>query len=82
MVRLDDIGVLQVGNGACQLEYAAKKLGMTRSRLYSAAVADFLNRYRKDDIKAKLNEVHAAGSPGVDPALAAMQFASMPKEEW
>jgi len=63
-------------------EDAAKKLGMTLSRLYSAAVADFLNRYRKDDIKAKLNKVHAAGSPGVDPALAAMQFASMPKEEW
>jgi metal-responsive CopG/Arc/MetJ family transcriptional regulator len=63
-------------------EDAAKKLGMTRSRLYSAAVADFLNRYRKDDIKAKLNEVHAAGSSGVDPALAAMQLASLPKEEW
>ena len=63
-------------------EDAAKKLGMSRSRLYSAAVADFLNRYRKDNIKAKLNEVHAAGSPGVDPALVAMQLASMPKEDW
>lgn len=63
-------------------EDAAKKLGMTRSRLYSEAVADFLNRYRKDDIKAKLNEVHAAGSPCIDPVLAAMQLASLPQEEW
>jgi len=63
-------------------EDAAKKLGMTRSRLYSEAVADFLKRYRKDDIKAKLNEVHAAGSTCVDPVLAAMQLASLPQEEW
>lgn len=63
-------------------EDAAKNLGMTRSRLYSAAVADFLTRYRKDDIKARLNEVHASGSAGVDPALAAMQLASLTKEEW
>jgi len=63
-------------------EDAAKRLGMTRSRLYSEAVADFLNRYRKDDIKAKLNEVHAAGGPCVDPVLAAMQLASLPQEEW
>ena len=63
-------------------EDAAKKLGMTRSRLYSVAVADFLNRYRKDDIKAKLNEVYTAGSPGIDPTLAAMQLESLPRGEW
>lgn len=62
-------------------EDAAKKLGMTRSRFYSAAVADFLTRYRKEDIKAKLNEVYTPGNHGIDPALAAMQLAS-PQEEW
>ena len=63
-------------------EDAAKKLGMTRSRLYAAAIADFLNRYRKDDIKAKLNEVYAAGGPGIDRGFAAMQLTSLPREEW
>ena len=63
-------------------EDVAKRLGMNRSRLYSVAVADFLNRYRKDDIKAKLNKVHASVIPGVDPVLAAMQLASLPQEEW
>jgi hypothetical protein len=63
-------------------ENAAKQLGITRSRLYSEAVADFLHRYRKEDIKAKLNEVHASGSSCVDPVLAAMQLTSLPKEEW
>ena len=33
-------------------EEVAKRLGMTRSQLYSKAVSDFLNRYRKDDMKA------------------------------
>lgn len=63
-------------------ENAAKRLGMTRSRLYSEAVADYLNRYRQEDVKARLNEVHASGSPCVDPVLAAMQLASLPKEDW
>ena len=63
-------------------EDAAKRLGMTRSRLYSAAISDFLNRYREDDIKLKLNEVYASGSPGVNPGLAAMQLASLSQEEW
>jgi metal-responsive CopG/Arc/MetJ family transcriptional regulator len=63
-------------------EDAAKRLGMSRSRLYSEAVADFLNRYRKDDIKVKLNKVHAFGSLGVDPVLAAIQLASLSQEEW
>lgn len=63
-------------------EEAAESLGMTRSQLYSKAVSDFLNRYRKDDIKAKLTEVHATGSPCVDPVLTKMQIASVPQEEW
>lgn len=63
-------------------EDAAKKLGMTRSRFYSVAIADFLNRYRKDDIKVKLNEVYAAGGSDIDPGFAAMQLASLPREEW
>ncbi len=63
-------------------EEAAKSLGMTRSRFYSEAVADFLNRYRKDDIKAKLNDVHTPGSHCADPVLATMQLASLRQEEW
>jgi hypothetical protein len=63
-------------------EQAARDLGMTRSRLYAEAVADFLNGYRNTGIKAKLNEAHGAGSARVDPVLAAMQFASLPPEEW
>ena len=63
-------------------EEVAKRLGMTRSQLYSKAVSDFLNRYRKDDMKAKLNEVHATWSPCFDPVLATMQLASLPQEEW
>lgn len=63
-------------------EKAAKRLGMSRSRLYSVAVADFLNRYRKDDITAKLNKVYDPGNSRIDPALTAMQFASLSQEEW
>ncbi|MCE5262754.1 MAG: hypothetical protein LLG97_04380 [Deltaproteobacteria bacterium] len=63
-------------------EDAARRMGMSRSRLYTEAIADYLNRYRKEDIKARLNEVHADRCPGVDPVLAAMQSASVAEEEW
>ena len=63
-------------------EDTAKRLGMTRSRLYSEAVADFVARYRQEDVKAQLNKVHAAGDSCLDPALGAMQFASLSPEEW
>lgn len=60
----------------------AKRLGMSRSRFYRAAVARDLSRYRKENITARLNEVYANDASGVDPLLAAMQLVSIPKEEW
>lgn len=63
-------------------EDTARRRGMSRSRLYTEAIAGYLNRYRKEDVKARLNEVYTNGSPGVDPVLAAMQAAGIAREAW
>ena len=40
---------------------AARNLGMNRSRFFAAAVSDFLERHRKDEMLRQLNEVYASG---------------------
>ena len=60
----------------------AERLGLSRSALYSQAVAEFLERHRSDGVTAKLNEVYSSTSSELDPVLAAMQVASLGESEW
>lgn len=44
---------------------AARRLGINRSRFFAAAVSDFLERQRNDEMLRQLNDVYAAGmEPG------------------
>ena len=63
-------------------EVAAKKLRVSRSRLYATAIADFLERQRSSDITRRLNEVYSRRPAKVDPAVARAQLKSLPKDSW
>lgn len=65
-------------------EKVAKKLGMSRSELYVNAVREYLERHGRDDVTDRLNEVYSSpeADSGVDSGLAAMQYKSLPQEEW
>ncbi len=64
-------------------ETTAKKLGVSRSELYTTAVREYVDHHRKDDITAKLDLVYADDSlSDLDPALCAMQNLSLEKEDW
>ncbi len=65
-------------------EKAAKKLGVSRSELYTNAVREFIERYGREGITEKLNEVYSAEGEAIvfDKKLAEMQSASLPREEW
>jgi metal-responsive CopG/Arc/MetJ family transcriptional regulator len=63
-------------------ERLAKKLGKSRSELYSIALAAFLDAHRRDDVTARLNQVYGGEPSSVDPALAEMQAASIEREDW
>ncbi len=65
-----------------EAEAAAKSLRMSRSRLYSAALFEFLEERRPKDVTERLNEVYAKRSARVDDALSRMQWAALPEEEW
>lgn len=62
----------------------ARQLGKSRSQLYADAVREYLAKHREEDITARLNEIYDAEPElaKLDPVLAAIQFRSLPKEEW
>lgn len=66
-------------------ERAASKLGMSRSELYVNAVREYVDRYGREDVTEKLNEVYdspESKASGLDPALSQLQAASLPREDW
>ena len=67
-----------------EAERAAKKLGVSRSELYAKAVLDFVERYRRDNLTEKLNEVYSNNESisKLDPNLATMQTQSLKRDKW
>jgi metal-responsive CopG/Arc/MetJ family transcriptional regulator len=60
----------------------ARRMGVSRSELYARAVATFVETYDSDAIQKALNDVYDAEPSELDPAIAALQFAALPKESW
>ena len=60
----------------------AKRQGVSRSELYATAVSEYLAKHRDEDVTAKLNEVFADESSGLDPALRAAQARSVSSNKW
>ncbi|MEL7226068.1 MAG: hypothetical protein AAF810_18900 [Cyanobacteria bacterium P01_D01_bin.36] len=65
-----------------EAESVAKRLGLSRSELYAKALAEYLRKYSDEQITAKYNEIYAEEDSTLDPAIARMQFLSIPKEDW
>jgi antitoxin MazE6 len=63
-------------------ERLAKRLGMPRSRLYSRAIERYVSETQERDVTALLNQVYAKETAELDSALAALQWASIPREQW
>ena len=53
-ISMDD-GLLQ------DADETARRMGLSRSRLFALAVGDFLQRQRREQMLARLNEVYAGG---------------------
>jgi metal-responsive CopG/Arc/MetJ family transcriptional regulator len=45
-----------------EADETARRMGVSRSRLFALAVGDFLKRERQEEILRRLNEVYADGS--------------------
>jgi metal-responsive CopG/Arc/MetJ family transcriptional regulator len=65
-----------------EAEALAKQLGLSRSELYTKALQAYLQKYNRAQILSKLNQVYSQESSELDPAMAKMQFMSLPREDW
>ena len=63
-------------------EDAAERLAMSRSELYTKAVEAFLRAQTAADVTRRLNEVYAAESSIVDPALYDASLRSIGTGAW
>lgn len=66
-------------------ERTARRLGISRSELYTKAVGEFVARHAGDRVTERLNAVYG-DDPSIsrlDKRLEALQFLSLPaKDEW
>lgn len=65
-----------------QAEQFARNRNLTRSALFTAAVTEYLDAHRREDVTAKLNAVYTQEDSSLDPTLAQMQRQSVDAEDW
>jgi len=63
-------------------ERLAKRLGMSRSELYSKAVATYVDANRSQGVRERLNALYESEPSQLDEDLEKMQFESLPEEKW
>ncbi|MCH7787794.1 MAG: ribbon-helix-helix domain-containing protein [Chloroflexi bacterium] len=63
-------------------ESLAKRLGISRSELFRKAVEAYIETHKHDRVREALDDVYAEESSSLDEALAQMQWASLPGEDW
>jgi metal-responsive CopG/Arc/MetJ family transcriptional regulator len=62
-------------------EAAAKKLGMSRSKLYATALREYLAQRRSKSITERLNDYYSRHPAKIDPGLMRAQLESL-DEKW
>lgn len=63
-------------------ESLAKRLGISRSQLFSRAVEAYVETHKHSRLRESLDEVYTEESSSMDEALAHIQWASLAKEGW
>jgi metal-responsive CopG/Arc/MetJ family transcriptional regulator len=60
----------------------AKRLGLSRSQLYSTAVSEYLSKHQDKQVTDRLNAVYPSEDSTLPSSLNTMQVRSLPPEEW
>lgn len=63
-------------------ETLTRRLGVSRSRLYATALADFVAKHRGRKTTERLNTVYASEESRLDPRLRRRQTQSLSRESW
>ena len=63
-------------------ETLGKRLGVSRSRLYATALAEFLSKHRGRKVTERLNSVYAVEESRVEPGVRRLQRRSLERDTW
>jgi hypothetical protein len=63
-------------------EALGKRLGVSRSRLYATALADYVAKHRSRKVTARLDAVYATEDSRLDRPLRRTQARSLPRDRW
>jgi hypothetical protein len=63
-------------------ERVAKRLAISRSQLYTAAISEFIKSREQDDVTKRLNEVYAKEPSSIPPELVQAQIRSLGDSTW
>lgn len=63
-------------------EQLTKRLGISRSELYSKAISSYIKEHRNDSVTKALNEIYATEKSSLDKAAQFLQFTSISKDKW
>ena len=60
----------------------AKRMGLSRSKLYARALAEYVAKHRANQVTQRLNAVYAIEDSKFDPAVARAQSRALAHERW
>jgi metal-responsive CopG/Arc/MetJ family transcriptional regulator len=63
-------------------ETVSKRLGVSRSRLYATALAEFLSKHRGRKVTERLNTLYATEESRVETGVRRLQRRSLERREW
>jgi metal-responsive CopG/Arc/MetJ family transcriptional regulator len=63
-------------------EASAKKLRISRSKLYATALSEYLERHRAESVTERLNQVYSKHESKLDPALENAVLQKLAKDRW
>lgn len=63
-------------------EAMAHNLGVSRSELFSTAIAEYMKNHRYHNVTKTLNSIYCSNDSTLDKELALMQWNSLDKDEW
>ncbi len=63
-------------------EELAQEMGVSRSGLYSRAIAEFVTRHGHDEVRERLDRVYGDSGASVDAQLAELQRLTVGEDEW
>lgn len=63
-------------------EKTAKKLGISRSKLFTVAITEYLDQHNVQDITNKLNEVYSENNNKLNSEIETAQISSVNFGEW